>query len=203
MIAALHQGTTFIYQEFMGLLYGLLFLVFTLTFDSSIHRYCELTGFQLEPSKKYKFYLFFLCLGLFSILLVYYSEECEDWITPKMWLDNTIDQEKVCLELLYHHSQNRIGLDQTFYYSYVLFFLIGMGFGTSYSIEKVDCLEWVHTRPMKRLIRGVLGVGITLLIYGLILLIDPADTASIFMIEHALPSLLFSLFNYGWFPIIC
>jgi hypothetical protein len=53
-----------------------------------------------------------------------------------------------------------VGLVQTFFYTDVLFFMIGMGFGTSYSTAYVNPFEWVHTRLSKRLARGVLGVGL-------------------------------------------
>ena len=45
VIGALHQGTAFLYQEFMGLLYGIIFLVFVMNFDKTIHRKCEKIGF--------------------------------------------------------------------------------------------------------------------------------------------------------------
>ena len=47
VIAALHQGTTFLYQEMMGLLYGILFLVVVMNLDTAIHRLCEKTAFTL------------------------------------------------------------------------------------------------------------------------------------------------------------
>lgn len=47
VIAALHQGITFLYHEIMGLLYGILFLVICLNLDTTIHRLCEKTGFTL------------------------------------------------------------------------------------------------------------------------------------------------------------
>ena len=56
----------------MGLLYGIVFLVLVINFDKSIHRQCEKTGFELEPSRKYKFYLFFLCIGLMVAISIYY-----------------------------------------------------------------------------------------------------------------------------------
>lgn len=76
VIAGLHQGTAYLYQEFLGLLYGSIFLVLTLNFDKEIHRQCEKIGFELEPSRKQKFYLFFVCLGLFVGLLIQYLGAC-------------------------------------------------------------------------------------------------------------------------------
>ena len=79
------------------------------------------------------------------------------------------DTEIDCAEKLVKHSQNTVGLIQTFFYTNVLFVMVGMGFGTSYSIAYVNPFEWVHTRFVKRLTRGVLGVGF---VTGLDLLIQ-------------------------------
>ena len=86
LLAAIHQGTTFLYQEFMGLLYGGIFLVAVLNFDKVIHRKCEKVAFQLETSRREKFYLLFVCLGLFSLLYIYYVGQTETWITPLEWV---------------------------------------------------------------------------------------------------------------------
>jgi hypothetical protein len=52
-----------------------------------------------------------------------------------------------------------------------LFFIVGMSFGTSYSISVVDPINWVHTSLKKRLIRGVAGTLISVGFYNLVLLI--------------------------------
>ena len=58
----------------MGFLYGFMFLVFCMNFDTSIHSLCEKIGFQVETSRKYKFYLFFFCLGIMVPLFIYYDQ---------------------------------------------------------------------------------------------------------------------------------
>jgi len=47
MIAGLYTGTIFIYQNIIGLLYGVIYLVLCLNFDREIHKLCEKTGFIL------------------------------------------------------------------------------------------------------------------------------------------------------------
>ncbi len=103
-IAALHQGTAFMYQEFMGLLYGGIFLVTVMNFDKVIHRRCERVAFQLEASRREKFYLLFICLGLFAILYIYYVGQAETWITPLEWIKNQVDSEELCRNELFSHS---------------------------------------------------------------------------------------------------
>ena len=79
-----------------------------------------------------------------------------------------------------------------------------MGFGTSYSIAYVNPFDWVHTKLYKRIIRGVVG---TLLVWLAGFFIDSYilvyDQTTIFLVHKALPALLFSLFIYGCYPIIC
>lgn len=82
--------------------------------------------------------------------------------------------------------------------------MVGMGFGTPYSIAFVDPFDWVHTRAWKRIIRGILGVAIVIgLTIGFDYLIEAYDHSTIFAIKRALPALLFALFSYGLFPLIC
>lgn len=159
LIAGLYTGTIFIYQNVIGMLYGLIYLVLCLNFDREIHRMCEKTGFIVQSSRKYKFYLFFLCIGLFMVALVYYNCEADSWTMPQTWVVYATDD--TCSEELLASSNNRLGLDQTFFYSSILFFITGMGFGTSYSLVHVDCLDWVHTEFLYRIIRGFLGCGVS------------------------------------------
>ena len=67
------------------------------------------------------------------------------------------------------NSNNRLGLDQTFFYTGILFYVTGMGFGTSYSLVYVDCLDWVHTPLILRIIRAILGGGIAIGVYWIFL----------------------------------
>ena len=82
VFAGVFTGTVYIYQNIIGMLYGLIFLVLCLNFDTEIHRMCEKTGFIVQSSRKYKFYLFFLCIGLFVVCLIYYNSELDYWTMP-------------------------------------------------------------------------------------------------------------------------
>jgi hypothetical protein len=78
-----------------------------------------------------------------------------------------------------------------------------MGFGTSFSLVHVDCLDWVHTGVVRRFIRGILGTAIATGIYFLFVLIPSNDNPTKFFFHFALPAMLISFFIYGLFPIIC
>jgi hypothetical protein len=163
VIAGLYTGTIFIYQNVIGMLYGIIYLVLCLNFDREIHRLCEKTGFLVQASRKYKFYLFFLCIALFILAMVYYNCEIDSWTLPQTWVIYAADE--TCKKTLLESSNNRLGLDQTFFYTAIVFFITGMGFGTSYSLVHVDCIEWVHTDRVRKLIRGVLGCAIAFGVY--------------------------------------
>lgn len=45
VIAGLFSGTIYIYQNVIGMLYGIIYLVLCMNFDTEIHRMCEKTGF--------------------------------------------------------------------------------------------------------------------------------------------------------------
>ena len=81
----------------MGLLYGFLFLVIVMNFDTSIHSLCLKIGFEIESSRKYKFYLFFLCIALQVPLTIYYNQQIAEWISPVYWLDNSSSTESNCI----------------------------------------------------------------------------------------------------------
>ena len=52
----------------------------------------------------------------------------------------------------------------------IIFCIIGICFGTNYSLTDVDTFEFVQTRWWKKLIRGLLGAGIQEAIPYLVLL---------------------------------
>jgi hypothetical protein len=94
-------------------------------------------------------------------------------------------------------------LDQTFFFSSILFFITGMGFGTSYSLVHVDCLDWVHSEFYLRIIRGVLGCLISGSVFVAFQLIPCNDNPTRFFFLYALPALSLSFFVFGIFPILC
>ena len=161
---------------------------------------CEKTGFIVQSSRKYKFYLFFLCIGLFIISMVYYNCELDNWTMPQTWVVNVADNP--CKNELLESSNNRLGLDQTFFYTSILFYITGMGFGTSYSLVHVDCLDWVHTSLPLRILRGIIGCGLVFGAYLLFQMVPANDNPTRFFFRYALPSLSLSFFIYGVMPII-
>ena len=78
-----------------------------------------------------------------------------------------------------------------------------MGFGTSYSLVHVDCLDWVRTDFIYRIIRGVIGCGISGGIFIGFQYIPCNDNPTRFFFRYAVPTLFLSFFVFGIFPILC
>jgi hypothetical protein len=133
--------------------------------------------------------------------MVYYNCEIDSWTMPQTWVVNAADE--TCKKSLLESSNNRLGLDQTFFYTAIVFFITGMGFGTSYSLVHVDCLNWVHTDWKRKLARGLLGTGIAGGAYFAFEQIPCNDNPTRFFFLYALPALSISFFVFGVFPIIC
>jgi hypothetical protein len=51
------------------------------------------------------------------------------WQMPSNWLTNSTATEQECLSKFTQYASIRIGLDETFYQSGSLFYIIGMVFG--------------------------------------------------------------------------
>lgn len=78
-----------------------------------------------------------------------------------------------------------------------------MGFGTSYSLVHVDCLDWVHTMIHFRILRSVVGGAIVGTVYWLFTLIPAHDNPTRYFFHFAVPALLLSFFIYGLYPVFC
>ena len=78
-----------------------------------------------------------------------------------------------------------------------------MGFGTSYSLVYVDCLDWVHTVIYFRIIRGILGCAIAGLVYWGFNSIPAHDNPTRYFFHYVVPSLVLSFFIYGVYPVFC
>ena len=42
----------------------------------------------------------------------------------------------------------------------ILFYIVGLGFGCSYSLVEVDAMHFVHTPLKKKLLRAAIGTGL-------------------------------------------
>jgi hypothetical protein len=121
----------------------------------------------VRSSRKYKFYLLFFSIGLYVVGLILIESNQDEWAEQQFWIININNNIKECRATMLEVGATRIGLDKTFESSSVLFSLVGMGFGCSYSLVEVDCIDWVKTSMPKRLIRAVIGTGLALGVFAL------------------------------------
>jgi len=111
---------------------------------------------------------------------------------------------KKCEEKLRETGATRIGLQETFEWSSILFYLVGMAFGCSYSLVEVNCIDWVKTSLLKRLMRATLGCVISAGLYFAFQLIDIDDQhLTEYLLTMVLPFMIIPFFIYGPFLIIC
>lgn len=75
-------GLNYMYQSFIGQMFGLIYLVFALTFDKEIHRLCEKSGFIVKASRGMKFDIFFVCIAALVALSIYYMCDVFIWDMP-------------------------------------------------------------------------------------------------------------------------
>ena len=78
-ISLSYLGITFLLESFIGGVYGILYTLALIEFDSYIHELCEKTGFIVRKSRRFKFYVFFACLGLFTATIIYFNCEIVQW----------------------------------------------------------------------------------------------------------------------------
>ena len=159
-LSGLYVGTTYVFQSFVGLIYGILYTILCIDMDREIHSLSEKAGFIVKDSRKYKFYIFFFCLGVFVVDVIFFNSIIVEWTLPQSWVINA--RNDCGLE---HNFKFRLGADYTFMDSAVIFGIVGMVFGASWATSTLDFLLWFQTSFFKRVTRAVIGVGIAVAIY--------------------------------------
>ena len=88
-----------------------MFLVACLVFDTEVHRYSLRTGFSIRSSRARKFYLFFLCIGLLVLFIMFYYSTYDSWSMPQNWIVNANSEEHSCLNDFQENANNNLGLN--------------------------------------------------------------------------------------------
>ena len=85
---------------------------------------------------------------------------------PQVWVYNGTNNGTECGNKFKHDGNYKMGINQTYDLTAILFYIVGMVFGQSYSVQHVKPLLWVQTSPCKRMIRTLLGVTLAGLLYS-------------------------------------
>ena len=149
-------GNTFLFEGLIGTIYGTLYWIICISLDSEIHSLWEKTAFILRASRKYKFKLFFLCLLLFVIVLVYFNAILSNYKVDHQWILNTLNDCNNDND----SYEYRMGVDFTFDDTSVLFSIIGAGFGASTATKTIENILWSETSTIKRILRGFIGAAV-------------------------------------------
>ena len=150
---------TYLFESLIGGIFGFSFTLVILYFDLQIHELVENTGFIVKESWKFKFYVFFACLGLLSLTMIYYNADLANWRVEQKWIINIL---KSCPDAFFDF---RIGIDYTFEDTCILFSMIGAGFGVSFATANFNSITWSETPWWKRLMRALIGGTVTIGIY--------------------------------------
>lgn len=109
-----------------------------------------------------------------------------------------------------HHNVTFLGNVETYNETAILYFLVGLVFGTSYSMTTVDVANWiVHTPWYIRFVRGAIGVGIGYCLVNANRWIlsaagaEQSQQLTEFFFDQALPYLIAGLFLFGPYVVIC
>lgn len=198
------NGTAYIYQNVVGQLCGMVYLVLCLTFDDEIHRYCEKTGFIVKSSRSRKFHVFFFSLACFILVVAYFSA-LQGWTMPLDWIVNANMHEEICLTQFENRANNNLGMNATFNDSAILFVMIGANFGQSFTLNFVKPLHWSHSQLWKRLLRSIVGTALAVGVFKAsdLLVSQTTDFATKYFFSYLVPNLLTSFFFFGIYPIVC
>jgi len=204
-LGLLVMGQVYLYQIMISILYSFVFLLLTITFDAEILNKCEQIGFIVRSSRKYKFYLLLFCMGMYLVGLVLLQGDQNSWAEQQVWIINISNNLEHCKEKMFETGATRIGMDVTFEQSSILFYLVGMGFGCSYSLVDVDCIDWVKTSLGKRILRALIGCGLACgiyLVFDMEFNIDNQHMTE-YLVKTLVPYLLIPFFAYGPYLILC
>ena len=156
------NGVNYLHSSFMSVIFALVYLGVTLYFDDEIMHFCEKLGFIQKTSRYYKFYTLFASMILFICVSILCAGIRDTWVEHTDWLINSVDDltNETCRRHLSgsKHDVRFLGNLETFDLASMLFYLIGMVFGTTYSMaERVDALDWINTTWDQRVARIMLA----------------------------------------------
>jgi hypothetical protein len=100
----------------------------------------------------------------------------------------------------------RLGLQRTLDNQTILYTIIGLSFGCSFSLTYVDAIEFVKTSRYKKLVRGVLAIAVIVLLNELFDFIASSGTFSNvekYVINSILRSGFIPYFIVGPYVVLC
>ena len=97
-----------------------------------------------------------------------------------------------------------MGNQSTFNYSSILFFLIGIEFGASYSMTQINILDFIQTHLALRVLRALVGLAIALGIAYLFTLKASieSETFTAYFFFDAIPKFIIGFVIYGPYVLI-
>jgi len=94
-----------------------------------------------------------------------------------------------------------MGIDFTFEDTAVIFSIIGAGFGASTATMTIENIVWSETSLFKRVLRGLIGAAVIIVIFLLLGLIPHEDHPTKYFFNNLLPHLIAAYCAFGLVPI--
>ena len=98
-----------------------------------------------------------------------------------------------------------MGNSDTFDYSSIMFYMVGVIFGTSHSMTKIDFLAWIHTSLPLKMIRMAVAIVIYIaIIYSFMSFrSDTSSSVTDYFFYSAIPQLLSGFIVHGPLVLLC
>lgn len=205
------NGVNYLYVSVMSAIFAIIYLFVAIYFDDEIMRFCEKLGFIQKSSRYYKFYTLFASMILFIAVTILCSGIRDTWLEHTDWLINSVDDllNDSCRRHLTgsKHDVRFLGNIETFDLSSMLFYIIGMVFGTTFSMaERVDALDWIRSSWKQRFARLILALLFSFSTYMLFndkFFTVNSQVKSQYVFYQLLPKLIISFVIYGPFVVLC
>ncbi|CAI2364166.1 unnamed protein product [Moneuplotes crassus] len=189
-------GQTFMFESTIGIIYSILFALFCLKVDNQFYKYSYNTAFNIEKSRRYKFLLLFICIGLFSSNLLIKQLTEDKNLSFSKWA------QAPCIVENGTHLRYDLGGDYTFFDNYILFMIVGCVFGCAFASSQIDDFLSRETKTYKKVIRTIIGLIIILGIELGSQAIPVDNYLTEFIFRYGLPNYVMGYFCYGIYPII-
>ena len=147
-LALFFLGQTFFFSSIVGALYSIILVIVCIKQDYFIHKWCQYIAFDIYKSRRYKFYVLFICLLLLVVIVVYYRLNVGEYGIQASWLRSK------CLQKMNRKSEGkyvhevpaliryRVGIDYTYFDFEVLAKICGCTIGGAYYYLNEETVIW-------------------------------------------------------------
>lgn len=191
-VSLFYLAQTFMFECLTGIIYSILIVITFIKLDKAIQRWCSKLCFDIYHSRRQKFMLLFLSIGVLMVMMIYYQLVVDDYDMKPEWLRSDCLREK--------QFNHRLGIDYTYFDFAKIFTLIGATFGTCFAATNIDGYLSQETPIEKRIVRSAIGLMIFYSVFYVTSFIPVDNYLSEFLFVKSLPNLVGSYLVFGIYP---